>query len=378
MQNPGPKIVFVVRLSAIGDTLIAAKTVQGLIQAGHTPVLCTGHTSADVALAIPNLKYCVLNEAGSSPKYYTVLEHDGERALNALAPSELAALLKPTTAVLDLQNTRRSKRFIKVLKKDFPARTLQVHSVQKHTLRRSFLVAKSFFVRKQVPKNIALAENKPNSLFCPPHNLHRVAHANESLAKRVLGENLAFSGCRISPPQKLPTCVPQNFWSAKFVVLCPGASLPLKSWDVANFAAVAQSVVRNKNANIVLIGGPAEQKMSEEICRTLPTHRALNLAGKISLGESLTVLSKAAYVVSGDSFPGHACDLLGVPATILFGATSPHFGFAPEAANIRIRWLALTCSPCTRHGRGKCRFGNLACLAGISPQEVLSDMAQSL
>ena len=61
-QSMGEKTVFVVRLTAIGDTLIAARSVLALIDAGFDPVFCTSRACSEVALCIPGLRYVVILE----------------------------------------------------------------------------------------------------------------------------------------------------------------------------------------------------------------------------------------------------------------------------------------------------------------------------
>ncbi len=365
------EFVFVVRLSAIGDTLIAAQSVLDIVASGHKPILCTNPNCLDVALAIPGLEYCVLNTPQNAPSCFKFVSTPGGRTKEAFPLENLQSLLGKSATVLDLQNTRRSKRFVKALKQSLSPTHLSIQTVQKYTLHRAFLVAKSFLARKQKQRNAR------GSLFVPPTNFHRVSNLNRVLVEKFLQRSLEKTGHRILPSQPLPETENAGFWKTPYVVLCPGASFPLKSWDAAHFAQLAQAIVQQTNYAIVVLGGPDDTETGTQIIHTLSTQRAQNLAGKLSLGQSLTVLAQAHYVVSGDSFPGHACNLLGVPATLLFGATSPAFGFVPEAANIRVRWLGLSCSPCTRHGRGKCRFGNRRCLDEIKPEDVLQDVLNS-
>jgi ADP-heptose:LPS heptosyltransferase len=363
-----PQFVFVVRLSAIGDTLIAAQSVLDIVAQGHTPILCTNPNCLDVALAIPGLEYCILNTPQHGPSCYKLVSTPTGRAKEPIALKTLQNLLGKSATVLDLQSTRRSKRFMKALKQSLNPTHLTIHSVQKHTLHRAFLVAKSFFARKQTQRNAQ------GSLFIVPANLHRVSNLNRAVVEKFLQKSLEKTEHRILPSEPLPETENTRFWEAPYAVLCPGASLPLKSWDAAHFAQLASLIEQQTNLGIVVLGGPDDAETGSKIIHALSTQRAQNFAGKLSLGQSLTVLARARYVVSGDSFPGHACNLLGVPATLLFGATSPAFGFVPEASNIRVRWRELSCSPCTRHGRGKCRFGNRRCLVEIKPEDVLQDL----
>ena len=61
-----------------------------------------------------------------------------------------------------------------------------------------------------------------------------------------------------------------------------------------------------------------------------------------------------------------------IPASVLFGATSPLFGFVPIYEKISIEYMNLSCSPCSRHGKGFCRFKNLKCLQDIDTLNIFN------
>jgi ADP-heptose:LPS heptosyltransferase len=373
-QSADKKTVFVVRLSAIGDALIAARSLLRLAAEGFDPVFCTSRACADVALTIPNLHRAIIVEKDRSLSFVAIRENAGQREFC----SESYETLFPATeslwpqALLDLQGTRRSARFIKELRQKISPQVLHIFKVEKHALARILMVVRARFSFKQQ------THNTNDGLFTPEIGLRRVALHNQKVVEKFL-----MSQGRPTPQPGIPLAriqtprIDLTPYSAEYVVFCPGASLPLKAWGSANYKRCAEKILANSNAHIVVLGGPDEAETGAEI-QTLSAERVHNLAGKTSLLTSLATLAGASYVISGDSFPAHACDLLGVPATILFGATSPYFGFAPCSENIIVRHLNLSCSPCTRHGRGLCRFRNLMCLNGIAPHEVADDALQAL
>jgi heptosyltransferase-2 len=162
-----------------------------------------------------------------------------------------------------------------------------------------------------------------------------------------------------------------------YVVLFPGASGPLKMWGMERFSELVSFVHKQANVRFVVIGGKEEISAGEALERAHPG-TVLNLAGRLKVGETLAVIAAARYVVTGDSFPAHAADALGIPASVLFGATTPWFGFAPLSPAVRLHYLNLSCSPCTRHGKGRCRFGNLRCMGGISAASVGAEVLKEI
>jgi heptosyltransferase-2 len=146
-------------------------------------------------------------------------------------------------------------------------------------------------------------------------------------------------------------------------VVFAGASLPLKAWPKANCIALVERL-RSAGLSVALAGGPAEVDLASSVAARCPG--AVALAGALDLAQTIDLISRARCVVTTDSFPGHVRSLAGGPTLVLFGATSPSLGFVPVGEGVQVATLDLGCSPCTRHGRGRCRFGNHACMARLS------------
>ena len=126
--------------------------------------------------------------------------------------------------------------------------------------------------------------------------------------------------------------------------------------------------------NVVLCGSKLEIDIG--IYLDFPkNNRVLNLIDKTNLQEVLNLISQSKYVVANDSFAAHAAEMFGVPATVLFGSTTPKFGFISKSEKITVEYLNLACSPCTRHGKNKCRFENLKCLTDISAEKVFENIS---
>ena len=68
-------------------------------------------------------------------------------------------------------------------------------------------------------------------------------------------------------------------------------------------------------------------------------------------------------------------EAMGTPAFVFFGPTVKEFGYAPFLKGSKILETndTVSCRPCSRDGRGKCRNSNhLLCLTTITPKKVLS------
>ena len=98
---------------------------------------------------------------------------------------------------------------------------------------------------------------------------------------------------------------------------------------------------------------------------------AEDISGKTPLRILPEALSNAAAIICNDSALAHIGPLIGIPVLDIFGPTSPRFGFEPLGKSDVTIYADYPCSPCTRHGRRKCWRGDKACLAEISPMQVV-------
>jgi ADP-heptose:LPS heptosyltransferase len=381
MQNGGkvqsldrPKVL-IVRLSAIGDSIIAARTVVTLLKAGFDPVFCTQAPCDEVARCIPGLRSILL------------LGRDGSLSLSVRAEgiaaqweqsANLGALQLDSgrpLPLLDLQRTARSRRFILTLRRAIPALRFNAVSVEKRSLERILQIVRARLALRQRPSEMLV-----DSVFSVPKSLVRVHDLQHKLVDESRRPQLV-------PPAPAPwlsvaPIVAHNGLrelplDEPYVVLFPGASGPLKMWGVERFSELISFLQKQTTVRFVVIGGQEEVQAAEELAQAHPSS-VLNLAGRLKVGETLAVIAAARYVVTGDSFPAHAADALGVPASVLFGATTPWFGFAPLSPAVRVHYLNLSCSPCTRHGKGRCRFGNLRCMGGISAASVAVEVLKEI
>jgi ADP-heptose:LPS heptosyltransferase len=125
---------------------------------------------------------------------------------------------------------------------------------------------------------------------------------------------------------------PQN---AGYAVVHPGASDPVRRWPPSRFAAVADHLVHS-GLPVVLTGSATETTVTARV-RAAMTTRALDLAGRTSLGALGALLAGARLVVTNDTGVGHLADAVGTPSVRIFRASEP----ARWAALDRSRHVAL-------------------------------------
>lgn len=361
-------IVIVIRLTAFGDILIAVHLLKKLKLIGLEPIFCVHETYSEIPKAVNFLNYFA---TFSNPKQMSFYQKKDD----VWSKFELANLAKDHKwPILDLQVNGRSRRAVKYLRKTCSS-CENVIKVKKRSFHRIISVCKTFFCFKQtVKKNPVvftprITELQENTLI----KFNLTSYDNYRQDDKFIIWNLQVEEKFIS-----------NHISKKNenIALFLAASHKLKAWPIKNFIELCYLIISKTNAKIIIFGGTNEIEVGaiieDHLKKQLNTERLINLTGKLTSTQSLALIKNVNYLVSGDSFPAHAAQHFGTNASVLFGATSPSFGFTPKANNIKIHYLNLTCSPCSRHGAGKCRFGNLKCLVDISPNSVFGDIPQAL
>ncbi|OVE76347.1 hypothetical protein BVX97_01315 [bacterium E08(2017)] len=151
-------------------------------------------------------------------------------------------------------------------------------------------------------------------------------------------------------------------------------NLHLKRWDVAKWADVAKEIVYEKDAGIVVIGGPEEEQLKTELIELtgLESNRIVSL-DRGSVRDMAAVISQCEFVVSGDTLVPHVCAAVGVPVAVIYGPTS-HEAAYPFGDKYEIVRAGLDCSPCYGFSKYGIRCTNdvfMKCLKDVTVKEVM-------
>ncbi len=162
---------------------------------------------------------------------------------------------------------------------------------------------------------------------------------------------------------------------AGFLAMAPGAEFgAAKRWPVSHFARVATEFLRlNPAQHVVLLGGPNDKTLCEQIMALLPVQlqvRMHGLAGQTSLEQAVALVSVASQLVTNDSGLMHVAAALGVQVHAVFGSSSPHHT-PPVDKKAKVYFLNLDCSPCFKR---ECPLGHTNCLEKLSPELVVAQL----
>ena len=108
-----------------------------------------------------------------------------------------------------------------------------------------------------------------------------------------------------------------------YVMFVPGGSAhrPEKRWPVEKYGELAR-ILYARGLDIVVIGGPQEAALAQEIQRQAP--RTRDLTGRTDFARIAVLGAKAALAVGNDTGPLHLAAAGGAPTVVLFsGASDP-------------------------------------------------------
>ena len=160
------------------------------------------------------------------------------------------------------------------------------------------------------------------------------------------------------------------------VALLPGARWENKRWAVQYFQRlVSESRARDRGVRFAILGGQSDSDLASTIVSAAPDV-CVDFTGRTSLPQTVEVLRRCSVVVTNDTGPMHVAAALGKPVVGIFGPTNPArtgpYGQLERALQRR----DLPCVPCMK---AYCSYREpLACLRGISPQQVMEEVSARL
>ncbi|RKU26016.1 hypothetical protein C6497_14630 [Candidatus Poribacteria bacterium] len=155
--------------------------------------------------------------------------------------------------------------------------------------------------------------------------------------------------------------------------LFPGAGWKLREWMPERFAKIADRLVTNFKAQVVLFGGPNDVTLVNHIANTMD-ELAINFAGKLNLRELSSCIEKCDLFISNDTGPMHIATAVGTQTVALFGPGN-HIRFQPIGDNHTLIRYDVPCSPCKQF-TDKCKDN--ICMKGITVDDVWDSICRIL
>lgn len=159
------------------------------------------------------------------------------------------------------------------------------------------------------------------------------------------------------------------------VVISPGARYgAAKLWLPERFAAVADRLVEEHAATVVVTCGPGEEALARSIAAAMVRRGIVFDDPRLSLGELKSLVARSDLMVCTDAGPRHIAKAFDVPVVTVFGPTHPEWT-ATAYPKERIARIDVDCGPCQQR---VCPFGHHKCMTGVTVEAVYGACAELL
>ncbi len=157
----------------------------------------------------------------------------------------------------------------------------------------------------------------------------------------------------------------------RYALLNPGAAWPNKRWPPPRFAALAAALRDRRGLASVVLWGPGEYELAEEVV-TMSGGAAI-LSPRTSVADVVALARGAAVMVSGDTGPTHLAAAVGTPIVGIYGPTRPERNGPWSRADQTVSRASI----CQCHHLRSCKLEHM-CLLDITVEEVLAAVERRL
>lgn len=158
------------------------------------------------------------------------------------------------------------------------------------------------------------------------------------------------------------------------VLLNPGAAFgAAKLWRAEYFAELADRLIDERGATVLVSGAPRERAIVESVKRHM-RHAPVDLSNKgIDLGSLKEIVRRCDLMVTNDTGPRHLAAAFEVPVVTVFGPTHPAWTeiYYPKERQVAVK---VFCGPCQRK---LCPLDH-RCMTRVTPGMVYDASAELL
>lgn len=157
-----------------------------------------------------------------------------------------------------------------------------------------------------------------------------------------------------------------------------GKDAGYKHWPALKFAQVAERLVKELGAKVVILGDASEQAISDVVINAAP-NQAIDLTGKTTLGVLPGVIKNLSLLICNDGGLLHMAVALGVKTVSIFGPVDERvYGPYPPGSGHKVLKWDIKCRPCYKNFRMGACDKNRECLRSISVEQVLTGIKEVL
>jgi heptosyltransferase II len=157
----------------------------------------------------------------------------------------------------------------------------------------------------------------------------------------------------------------------------PGSVWPTKRYTTERYAALADRLIQELKATVVIIGGPSDTPVADKMAHEMH-ETAINLTGRNTISQMSAVMKRFNLLITNDCGALHIAVALGVPVVAIFGPTTQDQGFWPYSAKDIVVEKDLPCRPCGKHGSMHCPKRHFNCMKLITVSDVFNAVKRRL
>ena len=201
----------------------------------------------------------------------------------------------------------------------------------------------------------------------PAHGVHRIERDLALLAPLGIPTQYAAPLLPVAREalQDVAAALDGQLSGGPLVVIHPGTSgfAAFKRWAPERYARVADRLVAERGADVVVTYGPQDLQVAEDVVSAMG-RRGILSAPTRNLQQLSAILSRAELFIGADTGPMHMASALGVPVVALFGPKDPE-QTGPYCSRSIVVTAPVRCRPCTKR-----RCPHVRCMTGITPARV--------
>lgn len=152
----------------------------------------------------------------------------------------------------------------------------------------------------------------------------------------------------------------------KVIVLSPGARSHIKRWGQERFAELADALIEEIGAKVVLAGSKEDSAVAKFVSAHCK-NAVIDLSGKTSISELAALLERSSLIITNDSANLHLASYLEVPVVAVFGPTDES-KYGPWSKKNAVVRKHIFCRPCQQ---AQCRYSSLKCMEIIQVSDVM-------
>lgn len=328
----------VIRLSSLGDVVLATSVLDPLVSAGYEVSFVTKASFAPLLESHPKIRTIFPYGSAHSEK------GNREEFFHWLASENF-------DLIVDLQDSLRTKLWRRRLR-SFATLCVVPKPRWKEILVLWFRLRSSFGLGRGGRANYFRQQVK-QFLSNRGHNFERDEKSQSLTELHVTEKELEVAASRAGK---------------SYIAVFPSSAWSSKEWPYFE-----DLVLKWKGKKRFLFLGGGKDLICDRLAKKT---EGLSLRGQTSIRESMAIVANADWVIGNDTGFLHVAEALGKNVMMVEGPTHPSLGFSSFREQSIVVGKDLWCRPCSKSGKICYRWGSRACLKQLSAEEVWSLVPQ--